>query len=250
MKSTRIATALCVLLLPMIQIAPALAELGKTTAPPRPTHDATIAAQQKLKEASAALMKANGAFGRISGTLRKTLESSQEWIDANKELTTARAANDTAHAAVVAKLQASSDYAAAVQAKQKAEAGKDAIVKDSAATPQQRMDAANSVMEAGKKVTALEVAAAASDPKCVEAKKQLADASAKMLKLTTDFETTLKDKPEWQSAKQEVQTADAELKKSKEELAAAQQSDAAADLAWRQQVADAAKKAQSSTYKK
>ena len=124
------------------------------------------------------------------------------------------------------------------------------VVKDSAATPQQRMAAANSVMESGKRVTALETDAAVADPKCAEARKQLAEASAKMTKLIIEFDVTMKDKPEWQSAKQDVQTADAELKKSKDDLVAAQQADAAADAAWRQQMAELSKKPQTTAQKK
>jgi chromosome segregation ATPase len=248
MKSTRTAMALSILLL---SAASLLAEAPKTL-PPAPSHDATTAAKKKVQESGAALAKANGAFGRITDTLHKTLESTPEWAEANAALNTARANYEAARAAVVDKLPSSSSlYASTLQAKKESEAQKDAILKDSASTPQQRMDAANAVMKAGKQVTSIEADACAADPKFVEAKKQLADASAKVQKLNNDFEATVKEKPEWQAAKQEVQTASDDLKKSKEELAGAQQADAQADAAWRAQVATMSKPAAAQgSYKK
>jgi DNA repair exonuclease SbcCD ATPase subunit len=195
------------------------------------------AAQQKVDDANAALSKARIALNSVVDPLRKVFETTPEWMDASKAFKAAQSKYDAAKAAVLTKVQATPEYAAAAEAKHTAEDAKNAIVKDETATVDQKMAAASAVMDAAKVVTDMEVEALAGDADFQDAKQKLVDASAAVEKLNAAFEASIKDKPEFQQAKQVVDTAQQDVDKAKQDLAAAQQADAQAMAAYQQQLA-------------
>jgi chromosome segregation ATPase len=221
------ASALAFLMVPAFVLA------APFTPPPKPVPTAT-AAQQKVSDAQTAYNKANVALQAVVGTLHKTLEASQEYIDANKAYRDAQSKFELAKAAVQAKLQGNPDYAAAVEAKRKAEETKEALLKDETATMQQRMDAANAIMTLASVVTKLESEAQTADPGFADAKKVLLDANSKLEKLENDFTASIKQKPEWQAAKQAETTAAQDLAKARTDLVTAQQADLQAQQAYAQ----------------
>jgi len=88
---------------------------------------------------------------------------------------------------------------------------------DPAATPEQRLAAAQAALAASTSVTALESAALKVDPRVTQARAQLATATESLRKARETYAGALHDDPAWQAASQDVaqrqkDAADAESK--------------------------------------
>ncbi len=157
-------------------------------------------AREKQREAQVEFNRRNSTLHGIQARLKAEFESRDEWVRAQADLKKAQADYEAAKKPVMDALAKKPDYQKAAQAKQKAEAERDAL-KDARNAADKLYDAATRVMDANLIITKLENDALAADPKVQAAKKQLAEAQAAVTALNKQFQDEIQGNAEWAEAR-------------------------------------------------
>ncbi|MFI5382267.1 MAG: hypothetical protein ACHRHE_23475 [Tepidisphaerales bacterium] len=197
--------------------------------PPPVKHDASDKAQQELTKATTDASKAQDTLNGIVPKLRKEFEASASWQSAQADLKAAQAEYDAARAPVLDALRQTPAYAAARDAKDKAEADRNAVVNDPASTTEQRMAAATAVLNAGTAVTKMEAEALAANTKVTAAHEKLIAANNKVQSLEKEFDASIRSNSDWKAARKAVDDANAKLAAAKLALQQAQAKEAQAE---------------------
>ena len=197
--------------------------------PPAVKHDASDKAQQDLTKATADLSSAENSLNSIAPKLRKDFEATPAWQTAQAELKTAQVEYDAARKPVLEALHQKPAYIAARDAKDKAEADRNALVSDSAAPADQVTAAATAVLNAGTVVSKMEAETLAVDPKVAAAHTKLLAANAKVQALEKEFDASIKNNSEWKAARKAHDDATAKVASARTALQTAQAKEAQAD---------------------
>ena len=156
-------------------------------------------AREKQKDAQVEFNRRNATVKAITARIRADFEQRDEWIKGQADLKAAQAAYEGARKPVLAALAAKPEYKKAAEARDKAEAEREAL-KNSRA--QDRLyEAAQKALDANLLVVKMENDALAADPKVQQTKQQLASAQAVVSGLNKQLEQELETNAEWVEAK-------------------------------------------------
>lgn len=169
--------------------------------------------RKKLNEARATAAKVQGRFNGVMAKLKAEFDSAPEHKTIVVAAQQSQAAYDAIREKTLASLHASADYKFAAAARdqlavQLASAGDDA---DRPQIAQQRL-------EAGKKLTAMEVDALDANPQAADAHQKLIEAGAKYATLLQEFQQSIKGNSDWQAVKTDLDKAKADVTAADREL--------------------------------
>jgi chromosome segregation ATPase len=177
---------------------------GQTAQPatPSPQQVQLATDQAALTTAQSDYTKALEALTTATNKLRLAFEQTSDWIAAKKQLTDAQGAMTDARKPVLAELAGNSEYATALDARNKAQADLDAVRSNPQdATPEALTPLAAALMEANSKVSKLENDALNANPNYTAAKDSVASAQAAVNALKTKFQESLASDADWKAAK-------------------------------------------------
>jgi hypothetical protein len=202
---------------------------NNNTPPPPVDHSASIEAKKKLAEATADANKANRAASDIVAALRRDFQQKPEWTAAQTALKDDQGKFDLVHDGTIAKLQRDPKYTALKTARLKAEAERDAMLKEGRGSAEDQKRAIDAVFIAAEAFTKMENAALASDPAVTVARDQLAEDNKKAAALLAQFDAIVKQNPDWLKANQEVEQKQQAVADARKTLTAALATEAQAE---------------------
>ncbi len=197
--------------------------------PPPVKHDASDKAQQELTAATSEQTKAEDGLASIVPKLRKEFEAAPAWSSAQADLKAAQTENDAARAPVLEALRQKPAYVAARDAKDKAEADRNAVVDEPTSTAEQRAVAATAVLNAGTVLSKLESDALAANPQAVVARQKLLAAGVKVQTLEKEFDASIRNNADWKAARKALDDATAKVASARTALQQAQAKEAQAE---------------------
>jgi hypothetical protein len=177
-------------------------------------------ARKNIQLAEKEVVRIRQDMAKIKARIQSRYEGKDDWDEAQKNLKAAQAAEEAAKKKAMAKLVASPEYKAAKEKQTKADAqlvtlnaqGGKADAKALAEAQQARIDSALIVRK-------LESDAMENDPKVVESKTKVAEAKKASEAMEDELKQALEQDPDYQSAQQELETAQANVTQMKQSLA-------------------------------
>lgn len=213
-----------------------MASAQQINIPPPVDRSGSQKAAADMKAAEAEMQKASVAMSAAQAAARKEAESSANWKAAAEALKTAQTEYDAVRKPVFDALKAKPEYQKAKAEKEKADAERDAIINSDTSTPDQRINAATSVMTAGAVVSRMESDAMAAEPKCAEAKAKLTAASQAVEQLEKEFKESVKNNPNFTTARTNHDAAKQRLDQARQHLAQCRKQEADAERARQEQI--------------
>lgn len=187
-----------------------------------------IEARKAIQAAEKDVVRIRQDMVKVKARVQSRYETKDEWEEAQKNLKAAQTASDGARRRAMAKLLADPNYKAAkaklTKADQQllaAQAAGGSDIRKLEAAQQARIDA-------GLVIRKLETEAMANDPKVVEAKEKLAEAKQGWEALQDELKQVLEQDPEYQTAQQELEMAQANVLQMRQQLQQQQAQEAAA----------------------
>ncbi len=155
--------------------------------------------------------------------LRQEFEQSPDFSAAMEERKAAVAEFDAARKVLVEKLKQTPAYNNAVAEQRKAQDEVDKL-RSQPGTPK-LVEAATKAMQAGSVITKMEGEAIAKDEKASQARKRMTQASAKVAKMQREFQESLRNHPDIEAAKKDVESTRERVRTAAQEAAASRQRD-------------------------
>ncbi len=159
--------------------------------------------RQKLQGAERDVSTAFRAMEQVMEKLRPEFEASPAWIEAQQELQRCKADRDAAVNPVLEKLRQQQNYKAAVEAKSTAQAEVEKL-RVAGTKPNQFTAAATKSALASQEITRLELEALKADPLSQAALEKLGEAGKQCAELRSQFNESIKNRPEVVAARQEL----------------------------------------------
>ncbi len=185
--------------------------------PPPVDRTGSIEARKKITTAQSDVTKAQAALTEVVTKLRTDFEAGKDWQDATAALKQAQAEFDTAKKPVIEAVKKSFKYQQAE--KDKADAEKSlADLRARSVIGDPILKAVNKQADATSEMMKMENEAMNSDPKVVEARKKLSEASMAVALLKKQFDSSLGTDAGWQEAKKGVDTAQEQVATAQKEL--------------------------------
>lgn len=181
-------------------------------------------ARQRQQEAQVEFNRRNAAVKAITARIKTAFEQREAWINAQAELKAARAALEAARQPVLARLAAKPEYKKALEAREKAEAERDAL--KNSRSSEKLYEAAGRAIDANFVVVKMENDALAADPKVQQAQKQLDAAEAMVSALNQQLEQELESNLQWVEAKRFAEEAQLMVAQATKEFQEATKSEA------------------------
>ena len=154
-----------------------------------------------------AVAKASATLDALTAKLKAQYELTPDWTTDAQAVAAARAAMSKDSAAVVDKLSADPDYAAAVTNRDKLKKALDALASDPNASPTDIETAANDEFVARDAVSKMQSRAVAADPATQADRPKMGAALRDMSMLRHREDSAVKGDPSWQAAKQALDDA-------------------------------------------
>lgn len=188
--------------------------------------------RKKLDEARKVVAKAQARLNEVVGKLKNDFDAAPEHKAVVVAAQKAQASYDALRDKDLSALHESAAYKSAV-----AEREQLSVQLASATDDADRPQIAQKRLEAGKKLTAMEVAALDADPGAAEAHQKLVDAGGKYTAQLQEFQQSIRTNPDWQAAKADLDKAKADATAADKELASELAKEADAQKARAAQVA-------------
>ena len=170
--------------------------------------------RKKLDEARKGLAKAQAHLNEVVAKLKTDFDASPDHKAVMAAAQKAQASYDALREKDLSALHESAAYKSAA-----AEREQLSVQLASASDDADRPQIAQKRLEAGKKLTAMEVAALDADPGAAEAHQKLVDAGAKYAAQLQEFQQSIKTNSDWQAAKTDMDKAKADATAADKELA-------------------------------
>ena len=200
--------------------SPAMAQTQTQTQNPLPPpvdRSGSTEAKKKVQAAQADVTKAQGALAEVVGKLRTDFEAGQDWQNAQMAQKQAQAEFDAAKKPILEAVKKKLNYQTAE--KQRAEAEKElAELRNNNVIGDPILKAVNKQADATAEMMKLENDALNADQKVVEARKKLAEATATVITLKKQFDTSLGTDAGWQEGKKAVDAAQEQVASANKEL--------------------------------
>jgi hypothetical protein len=197
-----------------------------------------IAAQREADAADAEYVRAQGEWKRVARQLRWELEVSRDMVRAKEAVNGAKAAYETATKPVLASLGRRADYREACDALTRAQQSAAAAASHGGARFEQRVAAAQAVLDCKAAVTRLENEAFEGDAGVVNARRRRAASVAHLRDVRARLQRALQQDPSYVAASQALQDAQDRTIAADRQLAAAKlQLSAALNLVADKQIA-------------
>jgi hypothetical protein len=158
-------------------------------------------ARERQRDAQLEFNRRNATVRAITARMKADFEQRNEWIKAQADLKAAQAAHEAARKPVLAALAKKPEYRKALEAKQKAEAERDALATTNSRSSDKLYEAAGKAIDANFIVVKMENDALAADPNVQQTLKQLNAAQDAVAALNKQFEQELETSLEWVEAK-------------------------------------------------
>ena len=209
---------------------------GQQPSGPNP---ALIEARRQIQEAEKEVVRIRQDMQKIKARISSRYEGKEEWEESAKAVKAAETAHDNARKRAMAKLYASPDYKKAKEAESKADAEVQKLTAQGAkADPNAVGTAQQARIDAALIVRKLETDTLQNDPQVLAAKQKLAEAKKSREALDDELEQALGQDPDYQTAQQELEAAQANVAQMKaglqQQVAAERQQRRAAQQAERQ----------------
>jgi len=162
------------------------------------------AAVRDAAKARTELKKAQLALASATQKFEKSIESKPDVKAASEELKKAQETLQSASASVAKTLVARADYQRTVGEAREARDKVESLRGNPAASPDERLAAAQAALTANKAATAIETAAYDSDGRVKQARTAVAVANDSLRKARDSYANALHDDPSWQAASAEV----------------------------------------------
>lgn len=199
-----------------------LARAGSSDAP------AVRDARKRLAEAESQVHKAKLAMSAATAKIRKEIEGTPQWKQAAAAAREAQGAFTSVAKAVRDRVSKEPAYKSAAAVRDQRRAERDALRVDPK-TPQDKViESAVAVLNAESAVRRIEQQAMEKDPAAVESKRQMNETNAKLAELRKTFDDKAAQDPDYQSAKQQLETASSQFADARKQLSEAQSQQAAA----------------------
>jgi len=189
----------------------------KSQDPPPVDRTGSIEARKKVQAAQSDVTKAQAALNEVVGKLRSDFEAGKDWQDAQAAQKQAQAEFEAAKKPIVEAVKKKLNYQTAE--KEKAEAEKqlaDLRARNVIGDP--ILKAVNKQADATAEMMKLENDALNADPKVLEARKKLAEATAAVIALKKQFDSSISTDAGWQENKKAVDMAQEQVATANKEL--------------------------------
>lgn len=188
-----------------------------------PQIDPSVVDIAKAEDATAhsELNKAQTAISEITKKFQDAFNSRSDMVEATEKVANAKSEYDAAAAPVLAALTSSADYQAARATADEAKKYVDAVKADASSTPEMRMNAAKEALAAKDALTRRRTVALASDSKASSAKTKYSNATQALAALHQQYDDSLKQDPDYVSAKSAFDDARAKVTAADQKLAEA-----------------------------
>jgi hypothetical protein len=190
------------------------------------TSEAVYQAKKRVTEAENQLRQARAGLVIEAERLMKASEQTPQWQKAAGALKDAQGRHAQAVRAAKAALASNADYKAAIAERNKCVEKREALRHDPTATPEQRTDAAIGVLSASSAVSKLEQRALADDPAVAQAQSNVDQSQFVMDELRKAAALSASKDPAYQSAKQRVDAAAAQVNQANQQVAEAKKQQA------------------------
>ena len=219
--------------------APAQYPGGYPGQQPTGPNPALIEARRQIQEAEKEVVRIRQDMQKIKARISSRYEGKEEWEESAKAVKAAESAHEVARKRAMAKLIASPDYKAAKAAQAKADAEVQKLTAQGAKADATALGAAQQArIDAALVVRKLETDTMENDPQVLAAKQKLAEAKKSREALDDELEQALGQDPDYQTAQQELEAAQANVAQMKaglqQQVAAERQQRRAAQQAERQ----------------
>jgi len=192
----------------------------RTTAsqdPPPVDRTGSIEARKKITAAQSDVTKAQSALAEVVSKLRADFEAGKDWQDATAALKQAQMEFDAAKKPVIEAVKKNFKYQQAER--DKAEAEKElADLRARNVIGDPILKAVNKQADATSDMMKMENEAMSADPKVVEARKKVSEASMAVALLKKQFDSSLGADAGWQDAKKGVDAAQEQIGTAQKEL--------------------------------
>jgi hypothetical protein len=207
----------------------------KSQDPPPVDRTGSIEARKKVQAAQADVTKAQASLNEVVGKLRTDFEAGKDWQDAQAAQKQAQAEFDAARKPVIETVKKNFKYQSAE--KEKAEAEKQlADLRARNVVGDAILKAVNKQADATSDMMKMENEALNADPKVVEARRKLAEATAAVIALKKQFDSSLSTDAGWQENKKAVDMAQEQVATANKELKDALAREKDADKARQDQI--------------
>jgi hypothetical protein len=183
--------------------------------------DVFIGAQREADAADAELVRAEGEWKRVARQLRWELEVSRDMLSAKEMVTSAQAAYEAATRPVLASLAERADYREACDAVARAREGTAEVSAHNAASFEQRVAAAQALLNRRAAVSKLEREAFENDPEVAHARSRRAAAAAHLRQVRSRLQRAVQEDPSYVAASQAMQDAEDKASAAERHLATA-----------------------------
>ncbi len=194
----------------------------------RPTVDvpqvdpsAVDAAKAEDQTAHSELTKAQTALSVITKKYQDAFNSRSDVVEATNKVASSKSAYDAAAAPVLTALTSSAEYQTARATADEAKTNVEQVKADSSSTPEMRVNAAKQALDAKDTLTKLRTAALTFDSKAASAKSDLTAATQAMAALHQQYDDSLKQDPDYVSARSAFDDAKAKATAADQKLAEA-----------------------------
>lgn len=186
-----------------------------------PDVDSSAVDVAKAEDAAAhtELTKAQTALSEITKKFQDTFNARPDVVEATSKVASSKAAYDAAAAPVLAALTSSADYQTARATADEAKQNVETVKTDPSATPEMRMTAAKEALTAKDTLTKMRAAALASDSKASAARTDLTTQTQALTALHQQYDDSLKQDPDYASAKSAFDDAKAKATAADQKLA-------------------------------
>jgi hypothetical protein len=173
-------------------------------------------ARKRQQEAQVEFNRRNTTVKALTARIRADFEQRDAWIKAQADLKAAQAAHEAARRPVLARLAAKPEFKKAMEAKQKAEAERDAL--RNSRSSDKLYEAAQKAIDANFALIKMENDALAADPKVQQTKQVLDAAEATVAALNEQLEQEMHSNAEWVEAKKYAEEAQLMVAQATKEL--------------------------------
>ncbi len=186
-----------------------------------PNLDPSAVEVAKAEDATAhtELTKAQTALSEITRKFQETFNARPDVVEATTKVASAKSAYDAAAAPVLAALTSSADYQTARATADEAKQNVETVKADASATPEMRMTAAKEALTAKDALTKMRATALTSNSKASAARTDLTTQTQALAALHQQYDDSLKQDPDYASARSAFDDAKAKATAADQKLA-------------------------------
>ncbi|HEV8608251.1 MAG TPA: hypothetical protein VGQ99_23140 [Tepidisphaeraceae bacterium] len=215
--------------------------MAQSQLPPPVDRTGSIEARKKAQAAQAEQVRAQGALTQAVVKLRTDFEAGQDWQNAQAALKQAQAEFDTARKPIIEAVKKRPDYQRAEVEKIKADKEL-AELRANNVIGDPILKVANKRADASADMSKIEMDALNAEPKVVEARKKLQEATAQVAMLKKQFDASVPGDAGWQEAKKAVDTAQEQVTAANKEVTTALAREADAEKSRQEQIRQSRKR--------